>query len=167
MSGHWCHRPISLTGASQAKPLRHQLRLAEVVPFFLFSLSFSHCHKHYRHHHSRPELSSCCRRFGHPLFSLCLPPTSPDVQRAGTRLTAAVEAVQPPKHRCPVPLPLCCCSGEETEERREEREEEEETYDKWAPLHNRTASFISIQGADVDPDGYAEAAGNLKAQGKT
>uniref|UniRef100_A0A0E0HZD3 Uncharacterized protein n=1 Tax=Oryza nivara TaxID=4536 RepID=A0A0E0HZD3_ORYNI len=29
MSGHWCHRPISLTGASQAKPLRHQLRLAE------------------------------------------------------------------------------------------------------------------------------------------
>uniref|UniRef100_A0A0E0NXF4 Uncharacterized protein n=1 Tax=Oryza rufipogon TaxID=4529 RepID=A0A0E0NXF4_ORYRU len=166
MSGHWCHRPISLNGASQAKPLRHQLRLAEVVPFFLFPLSFSHCHKHYRHHHSRPELSSCCRCSGHPLFSLCLPPTSPDVQRAGTRLTATVEAVQPPKHWRPVPLPLCCCSGEETEERREEREEEE-TYDKWAPLHNRIASFISIQGANVDPDGYAEAAGNLKAQGKT
>uniref|UniRef100_A0A0D9YCA5 Uncharacterized protein n=1 Tax=Oryza glumipatula TaxID=40148 RepID=A0A0D9YCA5_9ORYZ len=33
-------------------------------------------------------------------------------------------------------------------------------------LH-RTASSISIQGADVDPDGYTEAAGNLKAQGKT
>ncbi|EAY74719.1 hypothetical protein OsI_02610 [Oryza sativa Indica Group] len=32
---------------------------------------------------------------------------------------------------------------------------------------DRTASFISIQGADVDPDGYAKAAGNLKAQGKT
>uniref|UniRef100_A0A0E0QIG6 Uncharacterized protein n=1 Tax=Oryza rufipogon TaxID=4529 RepID=A0A0E0QIG6_ORYRU len=31
----------------------------------------------------------------------------------------------------------------------------------------RTTSFISIQGADVDPDGYAKAAGNLKAQGKT
>uniref|UniRef100_A0A0E0IBD9 Uncharacterized protein n=1 Tax=Oryza nivara TaxID=4536 RepID=A0A0E0IBD9_ORYNI len=33
--------------------------------------------------------------------------------------------------------------------------------------HNRTTSFISIQGANVDPDGYAKAAGNLKAQGKT
>uniref|UniRef100_I1QHH2 Uncharacterized protein n=1 Tax=Oryza glaberrima TaxID=4538 RepID=I1QHH2_ORYGL len=29
----------------------------------------------------------------------------------------------------------------------------------------RTTSSIGIQGADVDPDGYAEAAGNLKAQG--
>uniref|UniRef100_A0A0D3EVP1 Uncharacterized protein n=1 Tax=Oryza barthii TaxID=65489 RepID=A0A0D3EVP1_9ORYZ len=26
---------------------------------------------------------------------------------------------------------------------------------------------IGIQGADVDPDGYAEATGNIKAQGKT
>uniref|UniRef100_A0A0E0J1V8 Uncharacterized protein n=1 Tax=Oryza nivara TaxID=4536 RepID=A0A0E0J1V8_ORYNI len=31
----------------------------------------------------------------------------------------------------------------------------------------RTASSIGIQGADVDPNGYAEAMGNLKAQGKT
>ena len=30
-------RPISLTGASKAKPLRHQLRLAEVIPFFPIS----------------------------------------------------------------------------------------------------------------------------------
>uniref|UniRef100_A0A0E0IBW7 Uncharacterized protein n=1 Tax=Oryza nivara TaxID=4536 RepID=A0A0E0IBW7_ORYNI len=30
-----------------------------------------------------------------------------------------------------------------------------------------TANSSGIQGADVDPDGYAEAAGNLKAQGKT
>ncbi|KAB8081519.1 hypothetical protein EE612_002789, partial [Oryza sativa] len=73
---------------------------------------------HQRHHQSRPELSSCCRCSSHPLFSLCFPPTSPDAQRAGTRLAAAVEAVQPPKHRRPVPFPLCCCSGEETEGRR-------------------------------------------------
>ncbi|BAS88056.1 Os04g0197350, partial [Oryza sativa Japonica Group] len=32
---------------------------------------------------------------------------------------------------------------------------------------DRTASSIGILGTDVDPDGYAEAAGNLKAQGKT
>jgi hypothetical protein len=31
---------------------------------------------------------------------------------------------------------------------------------------DRTTSSIGIQGADVDPDGYAEAAGNLKAQVK-
>uniref|UniRef100_A0A0D3GWR4 Uncharacterized protein n=1 Tax=Oryza barthii TaxID=65489 RepID=A0A0D3GWR4_9ORYZ len=29
---------------------------------------------------------------------------------------------------------------------------------------DHTTSSIGIQGADVDPDGYAEAAGNLKAQ---
>uniref|UniRef100_A0A0E0J8D6 Uncharacterized protein n=1 Tax=Oryza nivara TaxID=4536 RepID=A0A0E0J8D6_ORYNI len=34
-------------------------------------------------------------------------------------------------------------------------------------IPDRTANSIDIQGADVDPDGYAEAAGNLKAQGKT
>uniref|UniRef100_A0A0E0MWN2 Uncharacterized protein n=1 Tax=Oryza rufipogon TaxID=4529 RepID=A0A0E0MWN2_ORYRU len=32
---------------------------------------------------------------------------------------------------------------------------------------DRTASSIGIQGADVDPNGYAETMGNLKAQGKT
>ena len=31
-------------------------------------------------------------------------------------------------------------------------------------MTNRTASSIGIQGADVDPNGYAEAMGNLKAQ---
>uniref|UniRef100_A0A0D9YGQ1 Uncharacterized protein n=1 Tax=Oryza glumipatula TaxID=40148 RepID=A0A0D9YGQ1_9ORYZ len=34
-------------------------------------------------------------------------------------------------------------------------------------LNYRTGSSIGIQGADVDPDGYAEATGNIKAQGKT
>jgi predicted cation transporter len=32
---------------------------------------------------------------------------------------------------------------------------------------DRTASSMGIQGTDVDPDGYAEATGNLKVQGKT
>uniref|UniRef100_A0A0E0EWB1 Uncharacterized protein n=1 Tax=Oryza meridionalis TaxID=40149 RepID=A0A0E0EWB1_9ORYZ len=41
------------------------------------------------------------------------------------------------------------------------------SHDCRVTLSHRTASSISIQGADVDPDGYAEAAGNLKAQGKT
>uniref|UniRef100_A0A0E0QEU4 Uncharacterized protein n=1 Tax=Oryza rufipogon TaxID=4529 RepID=A0A0E0QEU4_ORYRU len=108
------------------------LLLPCLFPFTIGFASLPTSTSHHRHHHSRPELSSCCCRSGHPLFSLCLPPTFPDAQRAGTRLAAAVEAVQPPKHRRPAPLPLCCCSGEETEGRREEREEEEETYDKWA-----------------------------------
>uniref|UniRef100_A0A0E0NX74 Uncharacterized protein n=1 Tax=Oryza rufipogon TaxID=4529 RepID=A0A0E0NX74_ORYRU len=52
---------------------------------------------------------------------------------------------------------------------REKKQKEGEKNGRKKKRHmtNRTTSFISIQGADVDPDGYAEAAGNLKAQGKT
>uniref|UniRef100_A0A0D9Y8Y7 Uncharacterized protein n=1 Tax=Oryza glumipatula TaxID=40148 RepID=A0A0D9Y8Y7_9ORYZ len=41
------------------------------------------------------------------------------------------------------------------------------THNCRVTLFHRTASSIGIQGADVDPNGYAEATGNLKAQGKT
>uniref|UniRef100_A0A0E0AZ88 Uncharacterized protein n=1 Tax=Oryza glumipatula TaxID=40148 RepID=A0A0E0AZ88_9ORYZ len=45
MPNHHRPRPISLTGAPLAKFLRHRACLAEVNPFFLFPIPFSHCHK--------------------------------------------------------------------------------------------------------------------------
>ncbi|BAF21311.1 Os07g0291400, partial [Oryza sativa Japonica Group] len=106
-----CHRPISLPGASQAKSLRHQLRLAEVILFFPFPLSL-HL-KISRHHHLLllPELSSCRHCSGHPSLSLRLPPPSPGARRSGTPSPTGVLTSRPPESRCLACPPLCYLSA--------------------------------------------------------
>uniref|UniRef100_A0A0D9YRL4 Uncharacterized protein n=1 Tax=Oryza glumipatula TaxID=40148 RepID=A0A0D9YRL4_9ORYZ len=162
-----------------------------------------------RHHHLllSPELSSCCRRSGHPSLSLRLPPPSPGARCSGTPSPTGVPTSRPPESRRPARPLLSLLSDQRSREEEEPPKSRRENFTPsmetfaWSqtptsnrrsvalrtprlnaysgrslttpststsmPHTNRTASFISIQGADVDPDGYAKAAGNLKAQGKT
>uniref|UniRef100_A0A0E0JA63 Uncharacterized protein n=1 Tax=Oryza nivara TaxID=4536 RepID=A0A0E0JA63_ORYNI len=144
----YCHvRPISLTGASQAKPWRHQLRLVEVIPFSPFPLSLHFEKSRHRHLLLPIGLSSCCRRSSHLPLSLRLPPPSPGARCSGTPSPTGVPTSRPPESRHLARPPLGC-----------QTEEKKRPYSKFD---------YRIQGADVDPDGYAEAAGNLEAQGKT
>uniref|UniRef100_A0A0E0QNS5 Uncharacterized protein n=1 Tax=Oryza rufipogon TaxID=4529 RepID=A0A0E0QNS5_ORYRU len=86
MSGHWCHRPISLTGASQAKPLRHQLHLAELAGAELFERK-----------HAWPPPS---RPFNHRstgALSLFLSITVPQVLSASKELTWTQMAMLKPR----------------------------------------------------------------------
>uniref|UniRef100_A0A0D3HU24 Uncharacterized protein n=1 Tax=Oryza barthii TaxID=65489 RepID=A0A0D3HU24_9ORYZ len=105
-----------------------------------------------RHHHVllSAGLRSCYRRSGHLPLSLRLPPPSPGARCSGTPSPTGVPTSRPPESRHLAHPPLYFLSAARQKKRRD-----------------RTASSIGIQGADVDPDGYAEAAGNLKAQGKT
>nr|BAD16521.1 unknown protein [Oryza sativa Japonica Group] len=119
MSGHHYRRPISLTEASQAKPLRHQLRLAQVIPFFPFPLSLHLGIS--RHHHLllSLELSSCCRRSGHPSLSLRLPPPSPGARCSGTPSPTGVPTSRPPESRRPARPLLSLLSDQRSREEEE------------------------------------------------
>ncbi|BAH94761.1 Os10g0159033 [Oryza sativa Japonica Group] len=95
---------------------------------------------------------------------LHLPPPSSGVHRSGTRFDAGVTASPPLEPGRPL-------SSSSLFDRREERgrdgRKKKEREKRKERLTDRTASSIGIQGADVDPDGYAKAAENLKAQEKT
>ncbi|BAS79780.1 Os02g0616600 [Oryza sativa Japonica Group] len=107
MSGHGRHHPISLTGASQAKPSRHRVRLDEVIPFFLFPPSPPPHSNHHRHLSLPPKISSSTRRSGHLPHSLRQPPPSPGASCSGTCVAADVAAFRPPESRRPLsPSPL-------------------------------------------------------------
>nr|BAD31398.1 hypothetical protein [Oryza sativa Japonica Group] len=102
MSGHGCHHPISLTGAPLAKSLHHRLRLPSASPFFPFPPSPPPHSSHHHHLSLSVKTSAFPRRSDLLPYPLCHHPTSPDAQRAGTRLAAAVEAVPPPEQRRPI-----------------------------------------------------------------
>lgn len=70
-----CHRLISLTRASPAKSLCHQLCLAKMNPFPIFPLSFNHPIPPPPSSPCRSELSSSTRRCGSPCHSPHWPPT--------------------------------------------------------------------------------------------
>uniref|UniRef100_A0A0E0E009 Uncharacterized protein n=1 Tax=Oryza meridionalis TaxID=40149 RepID=A0A0E0E009_9ORYZ len=144
LSSYTTHRPISLTGALPAKPSRHD-------SIFPLPLSLHFETSRHRHLLLSAGLSSCYRRSGHLSLSLRLPPLSPGARCSGTPSPTGVPTSRPPESRHLARPPLSFLSAARQKKRR----------------RDRTASSISIQGADVDPDGYAEAAGNLKAQGKT
>ncbi|KAB8108054.1 hypothetical protein EE612_043340, partial [Oryza sativa] len=115
---HW---PISLTGASQDKPSRHQLRLVEVIPFFPFPLSL-HL-KINRHHHLllSAGLSFCYRRSGHLPLSLRLPPLSPGARCSGTPSPTGVPTSRPPESWHLARPPLCFLSTARQKKRRRGR----------------------------------------------
>lgn len=70
-----CHRLISLTRASPAKSLCHQLCLAKMNPFPIFPLSFNHPIPPPPSSPCRSELSSSTRCCGSPCHSPHWPPT--------------------------------------------------------------------------------------------
>uniref|UniRef100_I1QIB7 Uncharacterized protein n=1 Tax=Oryza glaberrima TaxID=4538 RepID=I1QIB7_ORYGL len=83
-----------------------------------------------RHHHLllSPELSSCCRRSGHPSLSLRLPPPSPGARCSGTPSPTGVPTSRPPESRRPARPLLSLLSDQRS------REEEE-------PPKNRRGNF--------------------------
>uniref|UniRef100_A0A0D3FBP6 Uncharacterized protein n=1 Tax=Oryza barthii TaxID=65489 RepID=A0A0D3FBP6_9ORYZ len=148
MSGHGCHHPISLTSAPLSKSLHHRLRLPPASPFFPF-LPSPPPHSSHHHHLSLPVKTSAFPRrsdlFPNPL---CHHLTSPDAQRAGTRLAAAVEAVPPPEHQRPI-LSLLSVFGGKKRRRREEGgggKEKERLTDPIPPLKIRRLELYAFHG---------------------
>uniref|UniRef100_A0A0E0RGT0 Uncharacterized protein n=1 Tax=Oryza rufipogon TaxID=4529 RepID=A0A0E0RGT0_ORYRU len=84
---------------------------------------------------------SCYRRSGHLPLSLRLPPLSPGARCSETPSPTGVPTSRPPESRHLSRPPFYFLSAAREKKRRD-----------------RTASSIGIQGADVDPNGYAEAA---------